>query len=111
MIIDYTILYFRFSHTSTYEVVFGVTQTLKRANLFNMPLIFIILTLHYTQKTIKLITDYSDNFCGLKNFLVTATIIFQGYERRCTTDKEYKSIRSLVYNFEQIDDNPGKTTQ
>ena len=56
VIINYITLDFRFSDQPTFTAVFGVTLTLKEGKFLQMPPIFIILILHNTQKTSKLIT-------------------------------------------------------
>jgi hypothetical protein len=57
IIISYIISDLRFSDLPTFTAVFGVTLTLKEGKFLQMPPIFIILILHNTQKTSKLITD------------------------------------------------------
>ena len=69
--------------------------------------IFRILILCNTQKTSKLITDsfssnYSNNFCGLRNTVTRKLFTFQGQERSCNTNNKHKSVRMVTYKKKNV---------
>ena len=101
IIVNCIILDFRFSDQPTFTADFEVTLTLKVGKFLQMPPIFIILIFN-TQKTSKLITDsfssnYSHNFCELRNIAITSIFTFQGQEWSYNTNIKHKSIRRVAY--------------